>query len=228
VVVVDPALVPLVVGLLGGAADQGGEVVGAVQRVGSVLVEQARGEVFGAVDLGRLGRQAPVPVGPGGGQGGVGDGGPVVGAGEGGGVGGGGEAVAAEPDGAPAVRVEVGAVAQGAVGLLAGGADAAVEFLRPSRVAEGAQVVGGAADLDDQRVGGEVGADGVRVGQGGTAPGDRLQGALRGGGELLGAVRAGVGEALPAGGERVVDLGALFHQLAEDVVGLREAGLQHL
>src|SRR5690606_19133065 len=71
VVVVDPALVPLVVGLLGGAADQGGEVVGAVQRVGSVLVEQARGEVFGAVDLGRLGRQAPVPVGPGGGQGGV-------------------------------------------------------------------------------------------------------------------------------------------------------------
>ncbi len=52
VVVVHPAFVALVVRLLRGPADQGGEVGFLGEGLGAVFVEEAGGEVFGAVDLG--------------------------------------------------------------------------------------------------------------------------------------------------------------------------------
>lgn len=133
VAVVDAALVALVVAGLGGHADDveqavlGRCLVQAVQRFGPG--QQRRGQVFGAVDLGRLGDQVLVPVRASGLELRVGDGRAVVGAGQGEGhrplvrnegelgpLSGDGEAVAAEADGGAAVTavVQVGAVAQGA------------------------------------------------------------------------------------------------------------------
>ncbi|CAM5633540.1 hypothetical protein STENM223S_00195 [Streptomyces tendae] len=134
----------------------------------------------------------------------------------------------AQAQGAAVVGVQVGAVAQGAGGLLAGGGETSVEFLRADGVAEGAQFPGGAADLGRHGVGGEVGADRVGVGESGAPPGDRLQDADGGGGELFGAAGPGVGERLLAGGEGVVDLAALVGEFGQEAVELREAGLQVL
>lgn len=139
-----------------------------------------------------------------------------------------GEAVGAEADRAAVVGVQVCAVAQRAQGLLAGGPEAAVEFLRPYLVAEFTQFADHTADPFRHRVGREVGGDGVPVGQGAGAAGHRPQHAGGGVGEAFGAAGAGVGEGLLAGGERLVDLVAFVGERAEEVVGLGEAELQVL
>lgn len=149
VVVVDTALVALVVGCLRCLTDQGGQVVGRCEGGGTVLVEQEGGEVFGTVDPGRLRGQRAVPVRAGRGEVGIGDRGAVVrprqrdgqvlalgDEGEVKRLGVDREAVAAQADGAAVVGVQVGAVAQRAQGLLPGGLQAAVEFLRSDLVTE--------------------------------------------------------------------------------------------
>ena len=60
------------------------------------------------------------------------------------------------------------------------------------------------------------------------ATGDGLQYPGRRVGQAFGAAGTGVGEGLLAGGERLVDLVALVRELAEEVVELREPGLQVL
>ncbi|PSK51282.1 hypothetical protein B0E38_05095 [Streptomyces sp. 111WW2] len=64
--VVHAPLVPLVVRLLRGLADEGGQVVGGGEGARAVLPQQAGGEVFGAVDAGGLRGEGAVPVGAGG------------------------------------------------------------------------------------------------------------------------------------------------------------------
>lgn len=187
VVVVDPALVALVVRGFGSVAHEGREV--RLREGGrAVLGEQAGGEVLGAVDVRVLRGQRLAPVGAGALETRVGDGGAVVGSGEGEGqavalrdqsevegLGVDGEAVAAEADGPAAVRVELGAVAQGAPGLLPGGFQSAVELLGPGVLAQFPQFGGRAADLGDHGVRGEEGADRIGVVEGGGAAGDGLQ-----------------------------------------------------
>lgn len=139
-----------------------------------------------------------------------------------------GEAVAAQAEGAAVVGVQVGAVAQGAGRLLTGGLQSAVQLLRADLVAQFAQLVRRTPDLGDHRVGGEVRADRVGAGERGGAACHGLKDPGRRGGELFGPAGAGVGEGLLACGERLVDLGALVRQLAEEVVEVGEAGFQVL
>lgn len=147
--VVDTALVPLVVGRLSRLPDQGGQVLGRREGCRAVLVEQAGGQVLGAVDLGRLRGQRAVPERAGRSRVGGGHRGAVVRARQREGqaialrdegqvqrLGVDRETVAAQADGTAVVGVQVGAVAQRAQGLLPGGPQAAVELFRSDLVAE--------------------------------------------------------------------------------------------
>lgn len=249
VLVVDAPGVPLVV-RHGGRLPYESRQFGIGERgevSGPVLVEEPGGQVLGTVDGGVLGGEQLLPVRPGRRERRVGDRGPVVRPGQREGealplpvlasggherqverLGVDGEPVPAQPDHGPAVRVQLGAVAQGAARLLAGRLQPSVQLLRPYGIAESAQFIGGAADLGDHRVGGEVGVDGVEVLQRGHPPGDGLQHPARRPGQPLRAPRPLVLEGLLARRERLVHLGAALGQLGEEVVELREPRLQVL
>lgn len=130
--------------------------------------------------------------------------------------------------GPAADRVRLGAVAQGAGGLLPSGLDPAVELLGPGPLPQLPQLVGGAADLGDHRVGGEEGADRVGVREAGRAAGDVSQDPHGRVGEALGPAGPVVLKGLLAGGERLADLGAPVGQFGEKGVGVREPALQVL
>ncbi len=217
------------------------------QAAWPVLVQEPGGQVLGAVDGGVLRGEELLPVRAGRRERRVGDRGPVVRAGQREGEGlprpvavSGGderqverlgvhrEPVAAQLDHGPAVRVQLGAVAQRASGLLAGRLEPPVQLLRPYGVAEFAQVVGGPADLGDHRVGGEVGVDGVEVVQRGHPAGDRVEHPVGRPGQPLGPACPLVLEGLLARRERLVHLGPALGQLREEIVELREPRLQVL
>ncbi len=135
----------------------------------------------------------------------------------------------AQPQGARAVPGEFGAVAQGAVGPAAGGAQPAGQLLGPDPVAECGQLGGQVAEFDGRRVGGEGGVELGRGVQGGQPPVQGVEDAFGGGGQPVGAAGSFLQQVLAAGGERVVDLGAPVGELlAEGRVGVGEAGLQLL
>jgi hypothetical protein len=251
--VVDAALVALVVALGGVGAhrreegrgvDRGlaeaGDGEAALAPLG--VAQHRRGEELPAVHVVALARQGLVPEVAGLGEGGVFERVEEVGAGE---VGGepavaredreferlrvDEEAVAPELDDVGVVVEELGAVAQGARPLLAGGLEAALHLVGLHRVAERAELLDELAGAGHQRVAGEVGVQLLGAGEGLHAAGDALEDALGGGEEVGGAALAlveerlalrpeGVGELLPARGE----VGGELVELAEAPLELLE------
>ncbi|MQY16499.1 hypothetical protein SRB5_66980 [Streptomyces sp. RB5] len=123
---------------------------------------------------------------------------------------------------------QVGAVAQGAGGLLAGGRQPAVELVAAHPVADGAQLRGDGTDPGDERVGGEEGVDLVRRGErGGPAP-DGAQHPPGGRHEPVGAPGPLVELGLLARGEGLVHLLPPGRELLGEALERAEPGLQVL
>ena len=204
-------------------------------------LEHLVGQVFGAVDLGRLAHQLLAPEVAGGLEALVLDQLVEVRAGEvvvhppvavdGGqfeGLGVDGEAVVAEGDDVVAAGEEVELVAQAADDLVAGALEPSGEVVGLHRLAHVVELGDGVAQLGDHHVGGEVGVD----------PGDVLEGLGAADGALedaLGAAEHGADAALAllvenllAGGEGAVGLLALLGELGHVLVVVGELALEFL
>lgn len=104
----------------------------------------------------------------------------------------------------------------------------AVQLVGAHRVAEGAELVRGAADLGDHGVGGEVRVDGVQVLQSGQPTRDGLQDPDRGLREPLRTPGTGLLQRLLPARERLVHLRSALGEPRQEVAGLGEARLQVL